>query len=595
MVTKKNIYHYIVYVIFALIFFCAIGLYSISMVGSAEGSAIVLILIRYGIVFIVAALLVLVFKFVVPKIPEKFQVKEFPVISKAYEIVGIISVIVLMIFARVMVITSHFGDEIVSSYYDYAVGSTEYIPGTSYAAYTYASACRLLCKLSSTVYPIYAFNILLQAGIIAFAYFLLKRSFRMRYGVLVALLLSFMPYSINAVMNITPDTMLAFLYVAYLYYLSWTVYLNRKSHIIDGYQMLYIVALGVFSGFVAMFDILGISLLVLTVSVLLLTCRKYTETIFQNKFIQSGIYIVSFAGSLFLCLSLFYNNGLNKMDNVMNYIYSFIPRGLSLSFEAPMEGRIEGIALFVFAAIAIFAFIRNEFDKGLPAVIIIDFVSVFTFIKFNTCEYSYILNFFFIFITAVGFFELPNFALGVEDISNAENELMTAKYKNAADDEEEKYNNYKPAYQGKTEPQAAKAEEDEKDLKAVTIASGKIESKKTDDIKPEVKPVPQNAPAVVPEAPKPVIPVKESSESLSGTTIETAADNEEVTDNMRSTTSGLTLVETVPDRSNSGFIKNPLPGPKPHVARELTYDYDFKDDDLEFDITDMKGKDYYDI
>ena len=27
----------------------------------------------------------------------------------------------------------------------------------------------------------------------------------------------------------------------------------------------------------------------------------------------------------------------------------------------------------------------------------------------------------------------------------------------------------------------------------------------------------------------------------------------------------------------------------------ITYDYDFKDEDLDFDITDMKGKDYYDI
>ena len=49
MVTKKNIYHYILYVIFALIFFCAIGLYSVSMTNAAAGSSIVPMLIRYGI------------------------------------------------------------------------------------------------------------------------------------------------------------------------------------------------------------------------------------------------------------------------------------------------------------------------------------------------------------------------------------------------------------------------------------------------------------------------------------------------------------------------------------------------------------------
>ena len=585
MVTKKNIYHYILYVIFALIFFCAIGLYSISMVGSAEGSAIVLILIRYGIVFIVAVLLVLIFKFVVPKIPEKYQIKDLPVISKSYEAVGIITIIMLMIFVRVMFITSQFGVEIENAYYDYALGSTVRVPGTAYVDYAYASICSLLCKISSTPYPIYALNILLQAGIIAFAYFMLKRSLRMRYALLMAMLLSFMPYSIKASMNISPDTLLTFLYVAYLYYLSWIIYLNKKSHIIDGYQMLYIVALGVFSGFVAMWDILGVSLLVLTVSMLLLTCKKYTETIFQNKFIQSGIFIVSFAGSLFLFLSLFYNNGLNQMDNVLNYIYSFIPRGLSLTYEAPMETRPEGIAIFIFVAIAIFAFIRNEFDKGLPSVILLDFICVFTFVKFNTSEYSYILNFFFMLITVIGLFELPNFALSVEDISNAEKEREALKYKSNDDSEEEKYNSYKPAYQGKSSTTNVKEEDEEKDLKAVAIASGKVENKKPEEKQPE-----KTLPAVVE---KPAVQTT-LPERIPITNTETAV-KEEVTDNMRSTATGLTLVETVPDRSNSGFIKNPLPGPKPHVARELTYDYDFKDEDLDFDITDMKGKDYYDI
>jgi hypothetical protein len=124
------------------------------MTGSASGSAIVLILIRYGIVFIVAVLLAIIFKFVIPKIPEKYLIKELPVVSKAYEAVGVITIIVLMIFTRVMYITSQFGVEIENAYYDYAMGVTERIPGSSFAVYAYASICRLLCKISSTVYPI---------------------------------------------------------------------------------------------------------------------------------------------------------------------------------------------------------------------------------------------------------------------------------------------------------------------------------------------------------------------------------------------------------------------------------------------------------
>ena len=189
-------------------------------------------------------------------------------------------------------------------------------------------------------------------------------------------------------------------------------------------------------------------------------------------------------------------------------------------------------------------------------------------------------------ITVIGAFELPGFALSAEEVSAAEKERLDSKYKNKDDSEEEKYNNYQPVNKGKTVPTPAKAEEEEeKDLKAVNIASGKIENKKPEEEKP-AKPLP--AVVETPAVKTPSLP-----ERIPVVATETAK-KEEVTDDMRQA-SGLTLVETVPDRSNTGFIKNPLPVPKPHVTRELTYDYDFKDEDLDFDITDMKGKDYYDI
>ena len=43
------------------------------------------------------------------------------------------------------------------------------------------------------------------------------------------------------------------------------------------------------------------------------------------------------------------------------------------------------------------------------------------------------------------------------------------------------------------------------------------------------------------------------------------------------------------------MIRNPLPGPKPHVARELNYDYIPKESEMDYDIKDMRGKDYFDL
>lgn len=42
------------------------------------------------------------------------------------------------------------------------------------------------------------------------------------------------------------------------------------------------------------------------------------------------------------------------------------------------------------------------------------------------------------------------------------------------------------------------------------------------------------------------------------------------------------------------FIKNPLPGPKPHVKKEMNYDYEVPPDKMFFDI-DKPSRNYYDL
>ena len=46
---------------------------------------------------------------------------------------------------------------------------------------------------------------------------------------------------------------------------------------------------------------------------------------------------------------------------------------------------------------------------------------------------------------------------------------------------------------------------------------------------------------------------------------------------------------------NTKMIKNVLPGPKPHVPKELVFDYDPKEDEMDFDLQDLTGKDFYDV
>jgi hypothetical protein len=42
------------------------------------------------------------------------------------------------------------------------------------------------------------------------------------------------------------------------------------------------------------------------------------------------------------------------------------------------------------------------------------------------------------------------------------------------------------------------------------------------------------------------------------------------------------------------YIKNPLPGPKPHVKKEMGYDYEVPPEKMNFDIENPE-RNYYDV
>ena len=294
MLTRKNIYHYILYVVFALIFFCGIGLYSVSLNPvSSDNGALLLMLIRYAIVFMVAALVVLT---------EKFIPENLPVFPKSIETIIVIFIPILMIFFRILVITSKIGADIHNIYYDYALNVSNDLNDTTFLSFAYASICRLLCKISATPYPIYAFNALLQVGVAEFSYFALKKSLRIRYALLVFLVIAFLPFSINATMTISPDILIAFLFAGYICFLFFVNDLRINGKITENYHLLLFVGLGLLSGFIAMCDILGVSLFVVTLTSLILVYDREAYLIFQKRSIQILIYIISFLIFLFVFL-----------------------------------------------------------------------------------------------------------------------------------------------------------------------------------------------------------------------------------------------------------------------------------------------------
>lgn len=673
MLTRKNIYHYILYVIFALIFFCGIGLYSVSLNPvSSDNGAILPLILRYAIVFVSAALVVLIVKFVVPHLPEKYVPEKLPVFPKSIETVIVVIVPVLMIFLRIIVITSRIGEDINNIYYNYAINASDNLTDTTFATYAYASICRLLCKINATPYPIYAFNALLQIGVAEFSYFALKKSLRIRYALLVFLLIAFLPFSVNATMIMSPDILFSFLFAGYIYYLFVVNDLNTRGKISENYHMLLFVGLGLLSGFIAMCDILGISLFVLTITSLILVYNREAYLNFQKRPLQIFLYVISFI--IFLSVFLYFvpNNGFDHLTNVFNYIFSFVPNGLSLTFNSPMESRYEGIVLFVFAAVAIFAFIRNEADRGLFAVIVLDFATILSFVKFNTTEYAYLVNYFYIIFAVIGFFAAPGFLGEPEEViikrpvysrsreythssSNTQKlskletvrsvpvrpsrpapptipgrpvqEKTVIKSGTATENKEPQkislINSTSSTENNDTKITAAVESANEnvssvitENANASSVSSASYEASRNDDYASAAVNA-ENVSSESHETSKSDASASESDNAVSESKDSLSSDNEkrdkivpsrrdyktahvykdkaeEEMHKMKVANEGISLVETDPNLKATPMIKNPLPTPKPHVTRELTYDYDLEEGD-DFDIKDLKGKDYYDI
>ena len=673
MLTRKNIYHYILYVIFALIFFCGIGLYSVSLNPvSSDNGAILPLILRYAIVFVSAALVVLIVKFVVPHLPEKYVPEKLPVFPKYIETVIVVIVPVLMIFLRIIVITSRIGEDINNIYYNYAINASDNLTDTTFATYAYASICRLLCKINATPYPIYAFNALLQIGVAEFSYFALKKSLRIRYALLVFLLIAFLPFSVNATMIMSPDILVSFLFAGYIYYLFVVNDLNTRGKISENYHMLLFVGLGLLSGFIAMCDILGISLFVLTITSLILVYNREAYLNFQKRPLQIFVYVISFI--IFLSVFLYFvpNNGFDHLTNVFNYIFSFVPNGLSLTFNSPMESRYEGIVLFVFAAVAIFAFIRNEADRGLFAVIVLDFATILSFVKFNTTEYAYLVNYFYIIFAVIGFFAAPGFLGEPEEViikrpvysrsreythssSNTQKlskletvrsvpvrpsrpapptipgrpvqEKTVIKSGTATENKEPQkislINSTSSTENNDTKITAAVESANEnvssvitENANASSVSSASYEASRNDDYASAAVNA-ENVSSESHETSKSDASASESDNAVSESKDSLSSDNEkrdkivpsrrdyktahvykdkaeEEMHKMKVANEGISLVETDPNLKATPMIKNPLPTPKPHVTRELTYDYDLEEGD-DFDIKDLKGKDYYDI
>lgn len=86
----------------------------------------------------------------------------------------------------------------------------------------------------------------------------------------------------------------------------------------------------------------------------------------------------------------------------------------------------------------------------------------------------------------------------------------------------------------------------------------------------------------------------EKNEKTEKQTVAKSSNNNEDKKEM-DTKSKIGIVKNENTNTQTKLIKNPLPQPKPHVPKEMNYDYIPKPNEMDYDLKDMRGKEYYDI
>ena len=212
-------------------------------------------------------------------------------------------------------------------------------------------------------------------------------------------------------------------------------------------------------------------------------------------------------------------------------------------------------------------------DKGLFVALIAITAAIFTFVNFNSTDYKYVVDFVWAIIASIGIFAIPQITASEEELE--EEEIAEIKRIEAKVIEREERSRKKKAEKEyiKLEKDRAyneKRHEREKEFE-------EIQTKREEKHREKVL-------------------EKYEEDSLEYASLFDNEGENGGIDMFGRNASEIDLT-TVNEskKQNDNFIKNPLPGPKPHVSKELSYDYDLKPSEMDFDLKDLQGKDYYDI
>lgn len=430
---------YIIWGIFSIIFFTNIGIAAIEIGIQNETTDFLMpMVILYGgtIVGILAFVggYKLIEKYVLPKMKSD---GEPPVLKGPGEWLAFAMLIFVAIAVRAIAIISAGGALAgTTEFYEYAIGNADSAVFEVHNNATYIY-CGFLGFLLSFLghFPTAAMSV--QAGIqvitIIVTYFAVKKALGRVPAWISTALMSFLPGSFFAVRMCTPDSFLTMLFAFYMLALVYLGQANREQKIKIGAHSIFYVLMGLFAGILTYLDWTGLLAFVIGIVALVQYKNEDAWLKIQKPFLQVLWFSIAFVLVTVLLLWFLPTGSMESGPAaVMGYASSLLPSGgLNLMILSPHKGQWDTLALFIFAGLWFFGFLRSKQDKAFPYIFVIVFLTIASFVGIGAYDYAWLASYLWIMLATIGLTSINDFRKNERDAAVAERTKETSAKRKA--------------------------------------------------------------------------------------------------------------------------------------------------------------------
>lgn len=434
----KTWFSYIIWGLFSVIFFADIGISAIEIYQKKETvDFLIPVVCMYAYAFVGILLLIGIYKLFEKFILSRLVVEEGTGMKAWQEGFLFALILIVAIAIRAIAVIASGGELIgTTAFFDYAISSDGKAVLDTYnnGAFIFGGILKfLLGFLGHKAMAAMAVQATIQSITLIVLYFAVKKGLGRIPAFIAFGMASFLPGSFMGVKTCTPDALYVLLFVIYMLFLILLCDANRAQKIHMGGQGAFYIMLGLFSAFLAYYDVIGFVCILITIVAFAQSKNEDAWMTIQKPWLQILLYLIAFIPAFLFSLWFVPANGLEAGPaGIVCYFTDLIHNfGLDLMILSPHKGYWDTLALYIMSGLWFIGFLRDKNDKAFPFALTVVMTTLITFLGVEAYEYGNLVSLAWILLATIGITSMSAFRKTAKDEENAAKTKQAVKEKKA--------------------------------------------------------------------------------------------------------------------------------------------------------------------